>query len=62
MLRSQYEAEAAKGWVSVQTSFNFAWGSVKSDNKVEVGEGVTLLMGAWSTCMELADSPELTTV
>lgn len=29
----------------MQTSFNFAWGSVKSDNKVEVGEGVTLLMG-----------------
>lgn len=47
VLRSQYEAESAKGWVSVQTSFNFAWGSVKSDNKVEVGEGVTLLMGAW---------------
>lgn len=45
MLRSQYESELAKGWVSVQTSFNYAWGSVKSDNKVEVGEGVTLLMG-----------------
>lgn len=31
----------------MQTSFNFAWGSVKSDNRVEVGEGVTLLMGTY---------------
>ncbi|KAK4046381.1 mitochondrial membrane protein [Microbotryomycetes sp. JL201] len=44
VLRTQYEAERAKGWVSVQTKFNYAWGSVKSDNKVEVGEGVALLM------------------
>ena len=38
------QAEEAKGWVSVQTKFNYAWGSVKSSNKVEVGEGVALLM------------------
>ncbi|GAA5920706.1 hypothetical protein JCM1841_004944 [Sporobolomyces salmonicolor] len=44
VLRQQFHDEAAKGWVSVQTKFNYAWGSVKSDNKVEVGEGVTLLM------------------
>lgn len=31
--------------MSVQTRFNYAWGSVKSNNKVEVGEGITLLMG-----------------
>lgn len=46
MLRQQYLDETAKGWVSVQTKFNYAWGSVKSDSRVEVGEGVALLMGA----------------
>lgn len=29
----------------MQTKFNLAWGSVKSESKVEVGEGVALLMG-----------------
>jgi len=43
------QAEEAKGWVSVQTKFNFAWGSVKSNNKVEVGEGVSLLMDIYRT-------------
>lgn len=47
VLRQQYLDEAAKGWVSVQTRFNFAWGSVKSEDRVEVGEGVALLMGAF---------------
>lgn len=48
VLRQQYLDEQAKGWVSVQTKFNYAWGSVKSDNRVENGEGVALLMGASS--------------
>ena len=47
VLRQQYADESTKGWVSVQTKFNYAWGSVKSDNHVEVGEGVALLMGTW---------------
>lgn len=42
------QAEESKGWVSVQTRFNYAWGSVKSNNKVEVGEGISLLMGKHS--------------
>ncbi|GAA6051928.1 hypothetical protein JCM3770_006581 [Rhodotorula araucariae] len=49
VLRTQYLDEAAKGWVSVQTKFNFAWGSVKSDSRVEVGEGVALLMDIYRT-------------
>ncbi|GAA5846803.1 hypothetical protein JCM9279_004446 [Rhodotorula babjevae] len=49
VLRQQYLDESAKGWVSVQTKFNFAWGSVKSDNRVEVGEGVALLMDIYRT-------------
>ncbi|GAA5876026.1 hypothetical protein JCM16303_006998 [Sporobolomyces ruberrimus] len=44
VLRSQYQAETSKGYCSVQTKFNYAWGSVKSENKVEVSEGVGLLM------------------
>ncbi|GAA6010176.1 hypothetical protein JCM10207_005652 [Rhodosporidiobolus poonsookiae] len=49
VLRQQYLDESAKGWVSVQTKFNYAWGSVKSDNRVEVGEGVALLMDIYRT-------------
>ncbi|TNY19844.1 hypothetical protein DMC30DRAFT_417531 [Rhodotorula diobovata] len=49
VLRQQYLDEAAKGWVSVQTRFNFAWGSVKSEDRVEVGEGVALLMDIYRT-------------
>ncbi|GAA5891864.1 hypothetical protein JCM8208_002916 [Rhodotorula glutinis] len=49
VLRQQYLDEAQKGWVSVQTKFNFAWGSVKSDSRVEVGEGVALLMDIYRT-------------
>lgn len=45
VLRSQFDSESAKGWVSVQTKFNLAWGCVKSDDKVEVAEGVSILMG-----------------
>ncbi|KAK4704466.1 hypothetical protein P7C70_g1735, partial [Phenoliferia sp. Uapishka_3] len=44
VLRSQYNSESAKGWVSVQTKFNLSWGLVKSNDRVEVGEGVGLLM------------------
>ncbi|GAA6063621.1 hypothetical protein JCM10212_000122, partial [Sporobolomyces blumeae] len=44
VLRQQYLDELEKGWVSTQTKFNFAWGSVKSERRVEVGEGVQLLM------------------
>ncbi|GAA6014554.1 hypothetical protein JCM11491_004539 [Sporobolomyces phaffii] len=44
VLRSQYVAESAKGYCSTQTKFNYAWGSVKSDSRVEVSEGVGLLM------------------
>ncbi|GAA5837809.1 hypothetical protein JCM5353_002971 [Sporobolomyces roseus] len=44
VLREQYHSETQKGWCSTQTKFNYAWGSVKSENKVEVGEGVSLLM------------------
>ncbi|GAA5915547.1 hypothetical protein JCM6882_005933 [Rhodosporidiobolus microsporus] len=49
VLRQQYLDESAKGWVSVQTKFNYAWGSVKSENRVEVGEGVALLMDIYRT-------------
>ncbi|GAA5885697.1 hypothetical protein JCM3774_003041 [Rhodotorula dairenensis] len=49
VLRQQYVDEAQKGWVSVQTKFNYAWGSVKSNNRVEVGEGVALLMDIYRT-------------
>ncbi|GAA5982204.1 hypothetical protein JCM11641_006224 [Rhodosporidiobolus odoratus] len=49
VLRQQYLDESAKGWVSVQTKFNYAWGSVKSDNRAEVGEGVALLMDIYRT-------------
>ena len=48
VLRSQYEDESAKGWVSVQTKFNLAWGCVKSNDKIEVAEGVAILMGEQS--------------
>ena len=49
MLRSQFEDESAKGWVSVQTKFNLAWGCVKSNDKIEVAEGVAILMGPSSS-------------
>ncbi|BGP52550.1 hypothetical protein JCM8202_003160 [Rhodotorula sphaerocarpa] len=49
VLRQQYLDESQKGWVSVQTKFNYAWGSVKSNNRVEVGEGVALLMDIYRT-------------
>ncbi|POY70517.1 hypothetical protein BMF94_6431 [Rhodotorula taiwanensis] len=49
VLRQQYLDESQKGWVSVQTKFNCAWGSVKSNNRVEVGEGVALLMDIYRT-------------
>lgn len=55
VLRQQYLDESAKGWVSVQTKFNYAWGSVKSDNRVEVGEGVALLMGASLSRLEAGE-------
>lgn len=45
VLRQQYAAEEAKGWVSVQTSFNLAWGLVKSEGRGDVAEGIALLMG-----------------
>lgn len=44
ILRSQYLDEQAKGWISTQTKFNYAWGLVKSDNSSQVSEGVSLLM------------------
>lgn len=45
VLRDQFNAEQAKGWVSTQSTFNLAWGLVKSDNRVEVGEGIGMFMG-----------------
>ena len=57
MLRSQYEDESAKGWVSVQTKFNLAWGCVKSNDKIEVAEGVAILMGVSSFSVTLCRSP-----
>ncbi|KAI5480830.1 hypothetical protein MNV49_007242 [Pseudohyphozyma bogoriensis] len=46
VLRGQYEAEVrcSKGWVSVQTKFNYSWGLIKSTDRVQVGEGVQLFM------------------
>ncbi|GAA5947024.1 hypothetical protein JCM3765_002120 [Sporobolomyces pararoseus] len=44
VLRSQYLSESSKGYCSTQTKFNYAWGSVKSESKIEVSEGVGLLM------------------
>ncbi|SCV67960.1 BQ2448_81 [Microbotryum intermedium] len=49
VLRSQYETEAQKGWVSVQTRFNYAWGSVKANDRAQVGQGVALLMDLYRT-------------
>lgn len=49
VLRSQFEDESAKGWVSVQTKFNLAWGCVKSNDKIEVAEGVAILMEIYRT-------------
>lgn len=58
VLRQQYLDESQKGWVSVQTKFNYAWGSVKSNNRVEVGEGVALLMGAFPRSRRIWDLSE----
>ncbi|GAA5922480.1 Fis1p [Sporobolomyces koalae] len=44
VLRTQYVQETEKGYCSIQTKFNFAWGSVKSENRIEVAQGVQLLM------------------
>ncbi|KAL8278218.1 hypothetical protein RQP46_009391 [Phenoliferia psychrophenolica] len=49
VLRQQFNSESAKGWVSVQTKFNLSWGLVKSNDRVEVGEGVGLLMDIYRT-------------
>jgi len=46
VLRQQYANEDKKGWVSVQTQFNLAWGLVKSANRGDVAEGIALLMGS----------------
>ena len=43
MLRKQYEAEGH--FVGVQTKFNYAWGLIKSDKRVEQQLGVRLLTG-----------------
>ncbi|EIM22799.1 mitochondria fission 1 protein [Wallemia mellicola] len=43
VLRSQYDKEIQAGHLSVQTSFNLAWGLVKSKKKEEVLEGVSIL-------------------
>lgn len=45
VLRDQYNDENSKGWCSVQTKFNLGWGCVKSSNKAEISEGVSLFMG-----------------
>lgn len=45
VLKNQYEKEQEKGWVTVQTKFNYAWALVKSEDKAEVAQGVALLMG-----------------
>lgn len=45
VLRHQFDAESAKGWCSVQTKFNLAWGLVKSSDKAFVSEGVEMFMG-----------------
>lgn len=49
VLRSQFESESSKGWVSVQTKFNLAWGCVKSNDKAEVAEGISILMEIYRT-------------
>ncbi|TCD61775.1 mitochondrial membrane protein [Steccherinum ochraceum] len=43
VLRRQYEKEVAQSHVTVQTTFNFAWGLVKSPVKDDQVEGVKLL-------------------
>lgn len=43
VLRNQYEDEAVRGHVAVQTKFNYAWGLVKSSRREDVVEGVNLL-------------------
>ncbi|KAH8926240.1 mitochondrial fission 1 protein [Atractiella rhizophila] len=49
VLRNQYLIEGEKGFVSTQTKFNLAWGLVKSQNKAEIEEGVSLLMDIYRT-------------
>ncbi|KXT07165.1 hypothetical protein AC578_2438 [Pseudocercospora eumusae] len=41
VLRSQYEKEGE--YVSLQTKFNYAWGLIKSTQRIEQQEGVRLL-------------------
>ncbi|KAK5121626.1 mitochondrial membrane protein [Meristemomyces frigidus] len=41
ILRSQYEKEGE--YVSLQTKFNYAWGLIKSNNRLDQQEGVRLL-------------------
>jgi len=41
VLRSQYEKEGE--YVSLQTKFNYAWGLIKSNDRLEQQEGVRLL-------------------
>lgn len=46
VLRQQYANEESKGWVSIQTKFNLAWGLVKgSTRNGEVAEGIAIFMG-----------------
>ncbi|KAF5316128.1 hypothetical protein D9619_006210 [Psilocybe cf. subviscida] len=43
VLRSQYQKESAAGHVTTQTSFNFAWGLIKSPIHDHQVQGVKLL-------------------
>ncbi|EGG04635.1 uncharacterized protein MELLADRAFT_108313 [Melampsora larici-populina 98AG31] len=48
VLRQQYQTEESKGWVSIQTKFNLAWGLVKGNVKNgEVSEGIAIFMDVY---------------
>ncbi|EEP81626.1 conserved hypothetical protein [Uncinocarpus reesii 1704] len=50
VLRAQYEKEGE--YVGVQTKFNYAWGLIKSNIRVEQQEGVRLLSEIFRTAPE----------
>ncbi|KAF7511954.1 mitochondrial membrane protein [Endocarpon pusillum] len=50
VLRAQYEKEGE--FVGVQTKFNYAWGLIKSNARVEQQEGVRLLADIFRTAPE----------
>jgi len=49
VLQRQYEKEQELGHITSQTTFNYAWGLVKSPNKEQQVEGIGLLQDLYRT-------------